>query len=83
LAALRRDGAERDDGGWRIGLPGRRLPLDLCSFEQAPVGRAACCHQFSVTARTIFALRKLSFVNLLGAICPFLNSPKELSALQL
>lgn len=42
-----------------------------------------CCHQFSVTSGTIFASRKMSFCDLLGAICIFVNAVKGLSALQL
>jgi transposase-like protein len=44
---------------------------------------AACHHQFSVTSGTIFACRKLSFVDLLAAICLFVNAAKGTSALQL
>ena len=44
---------------------------------------AACHHQFSVTSGTIFASRKLSFVDLLAAICLFVNAAKGASALQL
>ena len=44
---------------------------------------AACHHQFSVTSGTIFACRKLSFVDLLAAICLFVNAAKGSSALQL
>ena len=44
---------------------------------------AACHHQFSVTSGTILASRKLSFVDLLGAICLFVNASKGLSAVQL
>jgi transposase-like protein len=44
---------------------------------------AACHRQFSVTSGTIFASRKLSFVDLLGAICIFVNASKGLSAVQL
>jgi transposase-like protein len=43
----------------------------------------ACYRQFSVTSGTIFASRKLSFVDLLGAICLFVNASKGLSAVQL
>jgi hypothetical protein len=42
-----------------------------------------CHRQFSVTSGTIFASRKLSFVDLLGAICLFVNASKGLSAVQL
>jgi transposase-like protein len=44
---------------------------------------AACYHQFSVTSGTIFASHKLSFVDLLGAICLFVNASKGMSAVQL
>jgi len=44
---------------------------------------AACNHQFSATSGTIFASHKLSFVDLLGAICLFVNASKGLSAVQL
>ena len=43
----------------------------------------ACGHQFSVTSGTIFASRKLSFVDMLAAICIIANAAKGLSALQL
>ena len=42
---------------------------------------AACHHQFSVTSGTIFACRKLAFVDLLAAICLFVNAAKGASAL--
>lgn len=42
-----------------------------------------CHHQFSVTSGTIFASRKLDFVDLLGAIALIANAAKGLSALQL
>jgi len=44
---------------------------------------AACHHQFSATSGTIFAARKLSYVDLLGAICLFVNASKGISAGQL
>ncbi|MBU0876737.1 MAG: IS1595 family transposase [Alphaproteobacteria bacterium] len=44
---------------------------------------AACHRQFSVTSGTVFASRKLAFVDLLGAICLFVNAAKGLSAVQL
>ncbi|ANK81843.1 MAG: transposase [Rhizobiales bacterium NRL2] len=44
---------------------------------------AACYRQFSVTSGTIFASRKLTFVDLLGAVCLFVNASKGLSAVQL
>jgi transposase-like protein len=42
-----------------------------------------CHHQFSVTSGTIFASRKLAFVDLLGAIAILVNGAKGVSALQL
>ena len=44
---------------------------------------AACYHQFSPTAGTILASRKMSYVDLLAAICIFVNAVKGLSAMQL
>ena len=44
---------------------------------------AGCYHQFSVTSGTIFASRKMSFTDLLAAICIFVNASKGLSALQM
>lgn len=44
---------------------------------------AACHHQFSATSGTIFASRKLSYVDLLGAVCLFVNASKGMSAVQL
>ncbi|MBB4627883.1 hypothetical protein SAMN04244581_01949 [Paracoccus denitrificans] len=41
---------------------------------------AACHRQFSVTSGTILASRKLSFVDLLGTNCQFVNAAKGLSA---
>src|SRR5690349_8996976 len=43
---------------------------------------AACHKQFSVTSGTIFASRKLAFVDLLAAICLFVNGTKGRSAIQ-
>ncbi|MGB3723265.1 MAG: IS1595 family transposase, partial [Pacificimonas sp.] len=43
----------------------------------------ACHHQFSVTSGTIFASRKMAFVDLLAAIAIFVNGAKGYSALQL
>jgi len=42
-----------------------------------------CYRQFSVTSGTIFASRKLAFVDLLGAIALIVNAAKGVSALQL
>lgn len=44
---------------------------------------AACGRQFSVTSGTIFASRKMSFTDLLAAICIVINGAKGISALQL
>jgi transposase-like protein len=43
----------------------------------------ACGKQFSATSGTIFASRKMAFVDLLAAICIFTNCAKGISALQL
>ena len=43
----------------------------------------ACAHQFSVTSGTIFASRKMAFVDLLAAICTTVNAGKGLSMIQL
>lgn len=42
-----------------------------------------CGHQFSVTSGTIFASRKMAFVDLLAAICIFVNGVKGIAALQM
>jgi transposase-like protein len=44
---------------------------------------AACGAQYSVTSGTIFASRKMAFVDLLAAIAIFVNAAKGVSALQL
>jgi transposase-like protein len=43
----------------------------------------ACHHQFSVTSGTIFASRKMAFVDLLAAICITVNAAKGVSMVQL
>ncbi len=43
----------------------------------------ACAHQFSVTSGTIFASRKMDFVDLLAAICIMVNASKGVSMIQL
>lgn len=43
----------------------------------------ACGHQFSVTSGTMFASRKMAFVDLLAAICMVANGAKGIAALQL
>lgn len=58
--------------------------LDIYDLTTRRRFKCAVCHrQFSVTSRTIFASRKLAFVDLLGAICLFVNASKGLSAVQL
>lgn len=42
-----------------------------------------CHHQFSVTSGTIFASRKMDFVDLLAAICIIVNASKGVSMIQL
>ena len=42
----------------------------------------ACYHQFSVTSGTIFASRKLDFVDMLAAICVFVTNAKGMSSVQ-
>ena len=42
-----------------------------------------CHHQFSVTSGTIFASRKMDFVDLLAAICLVVNAAKGISMIQL
>ncbi|MEO9685692.1 MAG: IS1595 family transposase [Tateyamaria sp.] len=42
-----------------------------------------CHHQFSVTSGTIFASRKMDFVDLLAAICLAVNASKGMSMVQL
>jgi transposase-like protein len=44
---------------------------------------AGCYHQFSPTSGTIFASRKMAYVDLLAAICMIVNGAKGISALQL
>lgn len=58
----------------------------LESYSIATRRRFKCkaCHaQFSVTSGTIFASRKLAFVDLLAAICITVNAAKGVSAVQL
>ena len=43
----------------------------------------ACGKQFSATSGTIFASRKMAFMDLLAAICITVNCAKGISALQL
>lgn len=58
--------------------------LDIYDLATRRRFKCAACHrQFSMTSGTIFASRKLSFVDLLGAICLFVNASKGLSAVQL
>lgn len=58
--------------------------LDIYDLTTRRRFKCAACHrQFSVTSGTIFASRKVTFVDLLGAICLFVNASKGLSAVQL
>lgn len=58
--------------------------LDIYHLRTRQRFKCAACHrQFSVTSGTIFAAHKLSFVNLLAAICLVVNASKGLSAVQL
>ena len=58
--------------------------LDIYDLTTRRRFKCAACHrQFSVTSGTIFASRKLAFVDLLGAICLFVNASKGMSAVQL
>jgi transposase-like protein len=43
----------------------------------------ACGHQFSVTSGTLFASRKMAFVDLMAAICLVVNASKGLSMVQM
>jgi transposase-like protein len=43
----------------------------------------ACGHQFSVTSGTIFASRKMAFVDLMAAICLVVNASKGVSMVQM
>lgn len=57
--------------------------LDIYELTTRRRFKCAACHrQFSVTSGTIFASRKLAFVDLLGAVCLFVNASKGLSAVQ-
>lgn len=58
--------------------------LDIYELTTRRRFKCAACHrQFSVTSGPIFASRKLAFVDLLGAICLFVNASKGLSAVRL
>ena len=58
-----------------------------CETYKIPTRRKfkckACLRQFSVTSGTIFASRKLAFVDLLAAICITVNASKGVSMVQL
>ncbi len=58
--------------------------LDIYDLSTRRRFKCAACHrQSSVTSGTIFTPRKLPFLDLLGAICLFMNASKGLSAFQL
>jgi hypothetical protein len=67
----------------RPSLPQLPMRRGLLADIAPPVQMRGCYRQFSVTSGTIFASRKLSFVDFLGAICLFVNASKGLSAVQL
>src|SRR5690606_33154076 len=57
--------------------------LDHYNIPTRSKFKCAACHaQFSVTSGTMFASRKLSFTDLLAAICLFVNGSKGMSAVQ-
>lgn len=57
--------------------------LDIYDLTRRRFKCAACHNHFSVTTGTNFASRKFSFVDLLGAMCLFVNAPKGFSAVLL
>ena len=58
--------------------------LDHYEIKTRRKFKCAGCHaQYSVTSGTIFASRKLGFMDLLASICIFVNASKGISALQL
>lgn len=58
--------------------------LDSKPVKGRPTFRCLACNKhFTITSGTIFASRKMSFTDLLAAICLFVNSVKGISALQL
>src|SRR5690606_8300062 len=57
--------------------------LDHYNIPTRSKFKCAACHaQFSVTSGTMFASRKMVFVDLLAAICLFVNGSKGMSAVQ-
>ena len=60
----------------RAGVPALRFPRSLRHSDpsQVQVRGQGLPSQFSVTRGTIFARRKMGFVDLLGAICIFVNA---------
>ena len=71
-----------DNGGEPV------CPVCGCTDHKPVKGRityrcVGCGKQYSVTSGTIFAFRKMAYVDLLAAICIFVNAAKGLSALQL
>lgn len=58
--------------------------IDSKPVKGRPTFRCVGCNKhFTVTSGTIFASRKMSYTDLLAAICIFVNSVKGISALQL
>ena len=58
-------------------------PYRITTRRKFKCRNAGCHHQFSPTSGTIFASRKMAFVDLLGAILIIANAVKGVSALQL
>ena len=77
----------RPDPAIKDGACGRdpvKMKLHFYSITSRRKWKCVGCHkQFSVTSGTIFASRKLAFVDLLAAICIFVNAVKGISAMHL
>jgi transposase-like protein len=57
--------------------------IEAKPIKNRPTFRCIACNkQFTVTSGTMFASRKLSFTDLLAAICLFVNGSKGMSAVQ-
>lgn len=58
--------------------------IEAKPIKNRPTFRCIACNKhFTVTSGTMFASRKLSFMDLLAAICLFVNGSKGMSAVQL
>jgi hypothetical protein len=72
------------DGGTRTLVALNNIPGHRCRSSRAAASSARrVASSFSVTSGTIFASRKMPFVDLLAAICIIINGAKGISALQL